>query len=182
MSQSIRKKMAIHKNLRAACTWLFAALCLVAATSVAAHKYFFAITNMVNNAEAEQLEIIHQLTAHDIENTIADIHQVSFNPEHPQYETLIQQYVEAKFQLLSSNQLTKEKQLVPIQWIGIEVIRDKIFVYQQAPYQNFFGSLVVKNTLLVDTYAKQVNTLNYQSNGKSGSLTFDQSRRILTIE
>jgi len=49
---------------------------------------------------------------------------------------------------------------------------------------------VVKNTILVDTYAKQVNTVNYQdlsSTEKSstkkvqGSLTFDHSLKVATI-
>lgn len=41
---------------------------------------------------------------------------------------------------------------------------------------------MVKNTILVDTYAKQVNTVNYQDLGSTekiqGSLTFDHSLKV----
>ncbi len=53
--------------------------------STAAHTYFFAVTELNVNNQSNHIEIIHQLTAHDIENAIAEINQVNFSPEHPQY-------------------------------------------------------------------------------------------------
>ena len=41
---------------------------------------------------------------------------------------------------------------------------------------------MVKNDLLVDTYTKQVNTVNYQDSVSKGSLTFTQSVKVATIE
>ncbi|WP_286264379.1 DUF6702 family protein [Thalassotalea atypica] len=145
------------------------------AAFAAAHKYFFALTDLVNNPDTQQLEIIHQLTAHDIENAIAEVEQINFSPEHPQYELLIRNYIEQYFQLV------KENEIVPIKWIGIEAIRDKIFVYQQASYQKSFMGLKVRNSLLIDTYDHQINTVNYRSDNAKGSLTFNKTLRIRPI-
>lgn len=52
-------------------------------------------------------------------------------------------------------------------------------------HENFLANLVVKNSILVDTYAKQINTVNYQDltspNKLQDSLTYDQSLNVATI-
>lgn len=151
---------------------LIAILLIVVAASAAAHKYFFAITDIHHNKNTHSLEIIHQLTAHDIENAIAEQLNISFNPEHESYETIIKQYIESHFQI------TKDNRKLPITWVGVENVRDKVVVYQEVKNENFLSRLVVKNQLLVDTYAKQVNTVNFESGSTQISLTFNESQRI----
>lgn len=155
--------------------WLSATLMIGVAASAAAHKYFFAITEINHNQLNDSFEIIHQLTAHDIENTIAEKHNITFNPEHPKYDALIKAYVEQRFVL------TSEQQALDVNWIGLEVVRDKIVVYQEAHANRFLAPLVVKNELLVDTYPKQINTVNFVSGETKHSLTFNKSQRIATI-
>jgi len=41
---------------------------------------------------------------------------------------------------------------------------------------------LVKNSILVDTYPKQVNTVNFQDTAIDGSLTFTKSQQITKIE
>lgn len=156
--------------------WLAAILMMGAATSVAAHKYFFAITDINHNRSANSFEIIHQLTAHDIENTIAEQRNIHFSPELAEYEAFIQEYVENNFHLFINETQIKTN------WIGLEVVRDKIIVYQEAAANGFIAPLVVENQLLVDTYPKQINTVNFTSNKIKLSLTFNNSKRIATID
>lgn len=141
-----------------------------------AHKYFFAISEMTLNNESESIEVIHQLTAHDIENAIADIKQEHFSPEHKNYELYLKSYVEKHFFV------EYQKQVLPLNWVGIELNKGKIFVYQEIKNQSFLKGLVVKNHLLVDTYPKQINTVNYLGKEVKGSLTFSRKSTIATIK
>ncbi len=155
--------------------WLTATLMMGVAASAAAHKYFFAITDINHNRSANSFEIIHQLTAHDIENTIAEQRNIHFSPELADYEAFIQEYVENHFHLLMNDAQIKTN------WVGLEIVRDKIVIYQEASANKFFAPLVVKNQLLVDTYPKQINTVNFISGKAKFSLTFNNSQRIATI-
>jgi hypothetical protein len=147
--------------------------------SAAAHTYFFGVTELNINSTSNHIEVIHQLTAHDIENAIAEVQQVNFSPEHPQYDEFIKNYIEKHFILERNNEVVKMK------WIGFEIKRGLLFAYQESISENYLTNLVVKNAILVDTYAKQVNTVNYQSLSSSGtvqgSLTFDQSLKVAII-
>jgi len=156
-------------------TLLFILLNLGAVTTVTAHTYYFGLTDMLVNAKTKKIEIIHQFTVHDVDNLIAEQQQINFSPEHPQYEKLIQNYFTQHFVL------TQKNKDITLKWIGFEVSRGKIFIYQESISKIILPGLVVKNDLLVDTYPKQVNTVNYQDTGIYGSLTFSQSVQIAKI-
>jgi hypothetical protein len=149
------------------------------AVSTAAHTYFFGVTELNINSTNNHIEVIHQLTAHDIENAIAEAQQVHFSPEHPQYDKYIQDYIEAHFILERNNKV------IEMEWIGFEIKRGRLFAYQESTSKNYLTNLVVKNAILVDTYGEQVNTVNYQSISSTrviqGSLTFDQSIKVAMI-
>lgn len=153
-------------------------LCGVALSS-AAHRYFFGLTELSVNSKNNTIEVIHQLTAHDIDNAIAEQQQIHFSPEHPQYEKLIQRYVEAHFSILETQD--NKKQQIKLNWIGLEVSKGKVYIYQEANFENFLSGIVVKNDLLVDTYPKQINTVNYKDSIINGSLTFSTSVKIAII-
>jgi len=141
-----------------------------------AHKYFFGLTELSVNPKNQNLEIIHQFTAHDIENAIAELTQEHFSPEHAQYDSYIKNYFDEHFQLILNN----EK--ITLSWVGLELNKGKVIIYQEAVFKNKLAGIVVKNDLLVDTYIKQVNTVNYQDSVLRGSLTFTQSNKVATIE
>jgi hypothetical protein len=149
------------------------------AASAAAHTFFFGLTDINLNSQNKHIEIIHQFTAHDIENTLAELKQEHFSPEHPMYDQYIQAYFEKHFSLERNNKA------IQLNWLGFEVKRGQLYAYQESTTQNFLTDLVIKNTLLIDTYPKQVNTINYQdltsAKPLQGSLTYDQSRRVNTI-
>ncbi len=52
-----------------------------------------------------------------------------------------------------------------------------LLAYQESNKQNLFVQLVVKNTILVDSYTKQINIVNFQLNDKVGSLTFHKRKK-----
>ena len=159
----------------------FIAILLVGAVaSASAHTYCFGVSDLNINNDNHRIEVIHQFTAHDIENAIAEIKQVSFSPEHPQYDQLIQWYIEQHFILAQSNQV------IELDWIGFEVKRGQLFAYQESRSQHALHNLRIKNTVLTQTYVEQVNTVNYQDlnplNKIQGSLTFDISSSVAIIK
>ncbi|WP_114324784.1 DUF6702 family protein [Candidatus Colwellia aromaticivorans] len=158
---------------------LFSILLVGVTASVAAHTYFFGLTEININSQNKHIEVIHQFTAHDIENTLAEIKQEHFSPEHPKYDQYIQAYFEKHFVIERNNKT------IQLNWLGFEVKRGKLFVYQESTRKNFLTNLVVKNTLLIDTYPKQINTVNYQDvtspNKLQGSLTYNQSLSVAVI-
>jgi len=124
---------------------LLGILLLGVVESAAAHTYFFGVTDLSINKSSKHIELIHQLTAHDIENAIAEIKQIHFSPEYPQYDKLIQEYIEEHFILERDNRPIK------MNWIGFEVKKGKLFTYQESVSENFLTNLVVKNSILVHT-------------------------------
>ncbi|WP_019029515.1 DUF6702 family protein [Colwellia piezophila] len=140
--------------------------------SATGHTYFFGVTDLNVNPKTKHLEIIHQFTTHDIENAIAEGKQIHFSAEHKHYDLYIQQYFEQKFSL------TQNKIKIRLNWLGFEINSGKIIAYQESRQQSFLPLLVVKNAILIDTYPKQVNTVNFQGKDLQGvalfgSLTFD---------
>ena len=172
----------MHKQVTRFLVTCLALVGLVApATS---HTYFFGVSDLTLNTKTQQFEIIHQFTAHDIENAIAEVKQIHFSPEHEKYDIYVQEYIEQSFELKYDN--TRVKLL----WLGFEVKLGKIIAYQEAiqksDQKSFLDGLVVKNTILVDTYPRQVNTVNFQGKDKQGShlygsLTFDHKIKVVKI-
>jgi hypothetical protein len=155
--------------------WLTLLMLSGVAINIAAHTYFVGLSELSVNSASGKMEIIHQLTAHDLENVIAEIRQIQFSPEHQSYEKLIKEYVEKHFQLKYSGQT------IVLNWVGLELVHGKVIIYQEAPFKKVLSGLVVKNALLVNTYPKQVNTVNYKSAEIKGSLTFTEAQSITTI-
>ena len=149
-------------------------LCGLAANAVA-HRYFFSITDLSLNEHTQSIEVIHQITAHDIENAIAESKQIHFSVAHPDYENNIRHYVEANFQL------HYQDKALPMNWIGLETNNGNIFIYQETPFDHSLVGLQITNSLLTERYDKQVNTVNFRDNTIKGSLTFKRSVTINDI-
>ncbi|MGL1957155.1 MAG: hypothetical protein OCD00_07560 [Colwellia sp.] len=145
------------------------------AAPAAAHTYSFGVSDLSVNPNTQHIEVIHQFTAHDIENAIAQLNKINFSPEHIEYNSLIEEYFEKRFVL------TNNQKVIPLNWIGFEVKSGQLIAYQESINKNFLPRLVVKNTILVDTYPNQVNTVNYQDNKLQGSLTFNRSQKVAKI-
>jgi len=160
---------------------LIAICCYVGlVASAASHTYFFGVSDISVNPRNKHIEIVHQFTAHDIENAIAESKQIHFSAENKNYDLYIQQYFEQQFSL------EKNKDKIPLTWLGFELVSGKIVAYQESKQQYFLPQIMVKNVILIDTYPKQVNTVNFQGidfKGETifGSLTFDYRTKQVVI-
>jgi hypothetical protein len=143
--------------------------------TASAHRYFFGITDLTLNEQSNHLEIVHQFSAHDLENLIAQQKNIKFSPEHPQYEALIADYFAHHFSIQTNNKIVK------LNWIGFEFNQDLIVVYQESEYFDADTPVSITNTLLTNTYPKQINTVNYLIKNKYGSLTFNSKTPVTKI-
>lgn len=150
-------------------------ICGVAA-SAAAHRYFFSITDFTLNTNTHTLEVIHQITAHDFDNAIAENKQIHFSSAHPHYDEFAKNYLKEHFQVYDKGQR------IVLNWVGLEINKGNIFIYQEATFNGKFTDIEIKNTILIDNYKQQVNTVNFQDNTIKGSLTFTKSATINKIE
>ena len=66
-------------------------------------------------------------------------------------------------------------------WIGLEINKGNIFIYQETPFDHSLVGLQITNSLLTERYDKQVNTVNFRDNTIKGSLTFKRSVTINDI-
>lgn len=155
---------------------LFLLLLCGFALNAAAHRYFFSMTDLTVNNNNKSIEIIHQLSAHDIDNVIAQEQQIHFSIAHPNYENIIRKYIEEHFQL------SYNKQLLLINWIGLEINKGYVVIYQEVEDYESLIDLTITNTLLIEHYAKQVNTVNFRDRKIKGSLTFTKSDTINEIQ
>lgn len=146
------------------------------ATNALAHRYFFSITDLALNDKSQSIEVIHQITAHDIDNAIAEIKQEHFSVAHPSYESYIRQYIEQHFQL------HYQHQVITLNWVGIELNKGNIFIYQEAKFNHALEGVQITNKILTEQYIKQINTVNFHDKTIKGSLTFNRSVIINTIE
>ena len=149
-------------------------LCGLAANAVA-HRYFFSITDLTLHESKQSIEIIHQITAHDINNAIADTKKIHFSVAHPNYEAYIRQYIEANFKLSYQN-IT-----VPLHWVGLELNKGNILVYQETHFTHALHGLEITNSLLIERYLKQTKTVNFHNNKNKGILTFNSSSTVKTL-
>ena len=161
--------------MRIAKRFLVLLLCGVAANAVA-HRYFFSISDLSLNERTQSIEIIHQITAHDIDNAIAEQQQIHFSVAHPEYEKYIRQYIEKNFKLQY-----KKQQLI-LNWLGLEINKGNIFIYQEAKFSQDLIGINITNSLLTEHYPKQVNTVNFSDKQIKGSLTFNRSVIINEIK
>jgi hypothetical protein len=140
-----------------------------------AHQYFFGLSDINYNQTTQHIEIIHQLSAHDIENAIAISKNIRFGVDHPQYEQHIRQYVTKRFKILHHGMP------VTLKWVGLEFESGQLFIYQESENINDFSHISIQNDILVDVFPQQVNTVNYQLKPFHGTLTFTSQQRSWVI-
>jgi len=152
-------------KLVAATVFLFALI-----PSVSAHRYFFGLTEISANKNTQAIEIIHQYTLHDVQQVLKKRLGKTFRLGEQGSEQHIRDWITEKFQLVN---LQGNK--VEPNWVGFEADYQKIWVYQEIPKRDNLCGWDVSNTLLLDSFSAQVNTINVVDDHGNRSL-------ILTIK
>jgi hypothetical protein len=148
---------------------------LGSSANVYAHKYFFSITEMDWQQDTQQFEVIIDLSTHDLEYALSALNNKSIHVEHPEFETLTKQW-------LSQNLVLKQAdKVVPFHWIGQQSTHKQVALFLKTGSIDPGQSLILTNSLLINFFSKQVNTVNIAVMGQKKTLTFDVSNQQHTL-
>lgn len=145
-------------------------LLLALIPSVSAHRYFFGLTEIATNDNTGAVEVVHQYTLHDVQQALKKHFGSNFRLEQTDAEQQIRKWVNDKFKLTSQRGTV----VVP-NWVGFEADYQKIWIYQEVPKRDNLCQWKVSNTLLMENFSAQVNTINVVDSYGNRSL-------MLTIE
>ena len=136
-----------------------------------AHRFHAGITDISMNPNTGNTEIIHTFMTHDVEALLENLYQRQFDLSDPEDIQVFQRYLEKQFLIVS------KEQSLPLKWIGLKVDPNAVIIFQEIEKQFLPEQIVVRQAVLTDFLADQVNTVNITKNGSIQSLTFTRSQR-----
>lgn len=153
---------------------------LVAMISMAsfAHQQKTAITKVLFNPRTSNIEIMHRFYVHDAEHAVKEI----FGKQADiigsvETQEMFSQYVFERFSVKNENQ--QELTLTPV---GFELEGKFLWVYQEVAQPDNVKALTVSHVALKELWPSQINTVNFEGNGKIKTLTFDENVELLKVE
>ena len=136
--------------------------------ATSAHRYHTSVTRLEYNAEEQLAEITVQTFADDIEAAVSKRNGTSNVRLDGTKKTnaLVLDYLRSVFALKSGDAE------VELQWIGMELKGYTVWIYLQAKAPAGLAKTSLRNRLLFDLFADQVNIVNVLDHGKRASLVF----------
>lgn len=143
-------------------------LAVALAPGASAHRYHTSVTRLEYNAEEHLTEITVQTFADDIEAALSKRsggRNVRLDGA-KETNALVLDYLRTAFELKSGDAA------VELQWIGMELKGYTVWIYLQARAPAGLSKASLRNKLLFDLFADQVNIVNVLNDGKRTSLVF----------
>lgn len=127
-----------------------------------AHEQKAALTRIVFNNNTGNLEVMHRFFVHDAEHAARLLFDDSVNIiESVQSRELFANYVRNRFSLSMTNN-ANEQVLLQLDYVGQEIDRRFVWVYQEIAAPLGIKSLSVINSALKDVWADQSNLINVE--------------------
>ena len=154
-------------------------LALVIAGAVSAHNFHASLTSGDYRPDTKSLEMIVVLNADDLEKAVR--HQSGREIEidrTPDAEAQARAYLTRNFELRAAGQKP-----VPLQWVGMEIKTNFVYIYVEAKLAEGLESLEIRNDVFRDLQPDQVNLLTVKKpgGGKTADLTFSPGSRWLGL-
>ncbi len=144
--------------------------CLLAVTfSASAHRLKQATSRVVWQPSDHSLEVTHILHLHDAEQALSAqglLDRPDLTPL--KARALLALYASDHFKLFDLNE-----EAMDLQTIGAEIVRGRIYIYQEAELPARPDGLIVDNSILLDIYPNQVNMVNVNLSGQIKTLQFE---------
>ncbi len=145
---------------------ILSALCV---TNVSyAHRFYASFSQIEMQPAKGTIEITHRLFTHDIEDLLTRYQGTTGELEDQVIEKFLQDYIIDAFGLYDV-----DGQIIPVNWIGIDVTLDDIYIYQEALLKEGQQSLIIADRILMDIFEDQSNTVNLKRDSKVKSYTFN---------
>lgn len=153
-------------------------LVLALPVGASAHRYHTSVTRLEYNATEQLAEITVQTFADDIEAALRKRSKAGNVRLDSSKETnaLVLDYLRSVIALKSAGAE------VELQWIGMELKGYTVWIYLQAKTPAGLAKTSLRNQLLCELFADQINIVNVLNDGKRASLVFkrgDAAQEIL---
>jgi hypothetical protein len=141
-----------------------------------AHRFYASFSQLEMQPAKGTIEVTHRIFTHDIEDLLARYQGSTGELTDQVIETFLKDYIIQAFAIYGL-----DGEIIPLEWIAVEVTLDNIFVYQEAPLQKEQQTLIIANRILMDLFDDQSNTVNLKLEGKVKSHTFHKDDKMYQI-
>ena len=141
-----------------------------------AHRFHAGITDISMNPTSGNTEIVHTYMAHDIEALLVNLYQRQFDLSDVDDQVLIRKYIEKNFQVFDHKQTA-----LPLKWVGMKVDVNSVIVFQEIEKMTVSSGTQIRQAVLSDFLAEQVNTININTKSGIQTLSFTRSNREQAI-
>ncbi|MEC7643599.1 DUF6702 family protein [Idiomarina sp.] len=139
---------------------------------VAAHKYFFGLTDVSWNAHTGNIEVVHQYTLHDVELAIGRFYDEPFRIDQPDADQRVKEWIRARFVMKDTS-----GRALNLDWVGLEADFQNLWIYQEKSHtKTDFCDWKITNRVMLSTYPAQVNTVNVKSDELTRGVTLNEQR------
>ena len=139
-----------------------------AAPPARAHKFYTSLAQVEYNAETGTVEVALRVFADDLELALTRRAGRQVRLERTKdRDRLVVEYVREKFELKNRAGQTKELRLV-----GVEVEREVAWLYFEAEMPEGLAGARLRDQVLFELFAKQVNVVDFKWTGGKSDLVF----------
>ena len=135
-------------------------------TSALAHKFYASLAVVEHTGEG-RLEVSLRFFPDDLEAALRKSTGRTIAVENTkEFAAAFEPWLDSVFSLSASKQTTRFK------YVGVEVSVQSAWVYVEAPWTEPLDRSSMKNTILVDLFPEQTNTVNFAEGKKRSSRVF----------
>ncbi len=166
------------KQLRFVCKGVIALMLVLVSSSFTMHKYYSSITKIQVDTSEKLLKMHTAIFADDFEKVLSERYQLEvkdFSEISEKQKQTIATYLTRKIKI-ATNRAPLE-----ITFLGCEVENQLVYLYYEAPYGEKVQRLDIENTLLMDVFSSQHNTVDVtlDTTVKSVHLTHQNSKKTI---
>ncbi|MFD1468364.1 DUF6702 family protein [Hymenobacter caeli] len=144
----------------------------------ALHAYHASITELRYNAARQQLELATKVFTDDFEKGLSEGRPVRVDllTAGPQGAILTADYLRRTLVLH-----TPAGAPLPLQFLGMQPEKDSYWLYSKVAVPGKATGVQIRNAVLLDSFADQMNIVNLEANGKKASALLRQGHEQETL-
>jgi len=141
-----------------------------------AHRFYASFSQVDMQPVKGTIEVTHRIFTHDIEDLLVRYQGNNGELTDEIIESFLQEYIIQAFAIYAP-----DGEIIPLEWIAIEVTLNDIFVFQEAKLMEGQQTIIVANRILHDLFDDQSNTVNVKHERKVKSHTFLKDSKMYQI-
>lgn len=156
--------------------FLFSILIMCVAIPGHAHRFYASFSQVDMQSDKGTIEITHRVFTHDIEDLLMRYNGGPVELTDELIESFLKDYIIESFAIYGT-----DGEQIPLEWIGVEVTFNDIYVFQEAPLAEGQDTVIIGDRILMDLFQEQSNTVNVKLDGKVKSHTFQFDSKLYQI-